>query len=277
MSDEQEANLTGEETAIRDQMKNTLESLSEKLETVEQEVTQTVHGAAEAVNQTVDTIKETVSAVRETVEDSVSAVKDTVEGSFSAVKQTMTESYATVKDWMDVRAHVENHPLFCMACSIATGYCIASMFERSPMTTVMAQAAEQPRPAGGNGHHRAPRESRASNEKRGRESVLSSLFAQFQPELNELKGLALGTLLGTAREALASAMPNEIGQKIGEIIDQVTTKLGGKPLKQTELPGNGWLERAQENSSPEGKPGKAGTTRVGGSRYQSSDPDTKRF
>jgi hypothetical protein len=168
----------------------------------------TVQEARSAVSQTVETLKDTVGTVKETVTDTVSAVKESVQ-----------EGVATVKDWLDVRAQVDRHPWIMTGGSILAGYLIGTMFDR--WTEGEATGLPPPSEGGASETHRLDEG--------------QSWLAGFAPELNKLKGLALGTLLGTAREMVTRSVPPELGQKLGEVVDNITAKLGGE-----QLPSSTW-------------------------------------
>src|SRR5262249_38838293 len=86
---------------IRQQMEETRAALSEKLETLEQQVVGTVKDARAAVTDTVETVK--------------GAVHDTVE---------------TVKETFDVSRQVERHPWAMLGGSIALGFLGGRLYER---------------------------------------------------------------------------------------------------------------------------------------------------
>jgi hypothetical protein len=60
--------------------------------------------------------------------------------------------------------------------------------------------------------------------------LFSELGEKFESEINKLKGLALGTMLGALRDVVASSAPPHIGPQLAEIIDSATVKLGGQPI-----------------------------------------------
>lgn len=230
------------EELIRADMEDTRAALTEKLEVLENQVMGTVQDARSAVSDTVETLKETVSTVKETVTDTVSAVKESVH-----------EGVATVKDWFDIGAQVERHPWFMLGGSILTGYVVGTMFDRwaegeaaaaaEPVRTETHPRTETHRV--GNGQRLS-----AARAKRHHEPETGSWLAGFAPELNKLKGLALGALFGTAREMVTRSVPQELGQKLGEIVDNVTAKLGGETL-----PSSAWekLSQPKEGERHEGR------------------------
>jgi len=218
------------EEVIRHDMEETRTALTEKLEILENQVVGTVQDARAAVTETVDTLKDTVSTVKETVTDTVSAVKESVH-----------DGVATVKDWFDVRAQVDRHPWVMTGGSILAGYLIGTLCDRlNESETAVAPAAEPIRSDThrlGNGHR-----STTTRAKRHHEPEGGSWLAGFAPELNKLKSLALGTLLGTAREMVVRSVPPELGHKLGEIVDNITAKLGGE-----QLPSSTWENLLQPN------------------------------
>lgn len=215
-----------DESVIKRQMEDSRTALGEKLETLEQHVAHTVQGAAEAVNGTVEAIKDTVTTV-----------KDSVEGTVTAVKGTVEDSVATVRDWLDIRAHVERCPWTMTGSAVVAGFLLGRFLSKARTTLSPApddrRSAEGPRNGNGYRMHGPP----PSRPKRRHEHSEPSLLTEFGPELTDLKRLALGALFGTAREMIVKAVPAEVGQTLGTIVDNVTTKLGGQPLANVDWVG----------------------------------------
>jgi ElaB/YqjD/DUF883 family membrane-anchored ribosome-binding protein len=213
------------EEVIRQQMEETRTSLTEKLETLEQQVVETVQGATSAVSDTVANIKDSV-------QETVSTVKDTVEGTVSAVKDTVAESVDTVKEYMDVTAYVEKYPWLSLGASIGVGFLAGKMLggRGEPFkASELAKASDGPRLSDG------PRVHRNGGHRRRHEPAMPGWLAQFGPELAKLKGLALGALLGTAREMIRQSVPGDVGAKLGQIVDNITNKIGGEPMSQSDM------------------------------------------
>jgi len=103
---------------------------------------------------------------------------------------------------------------------------------RSP---TLASAAPTPGPKRqpvGNGHHKsAPKPEPAAQKS-------SSLLDMIEPEIRQLKGLALGVTLGTVREMVAKEVPPHLADELRGIIDGVTRKIGGEPVAPGDLPFN---------------------------------------
>ena len=189
------------EELIRQRMEKTRESLTEKLETLEDKL--------------VGSVQEVTSAVRETV---------------VGVKETMHESVESVKDAVDIPAHVQHRPWLMFGGAILGGYVLGSLLTRETQANARRLSATQTkRPSTGNGHHKpAPPPEQPAKPEGG--------FHAIEPELQHLKGLALGVTLGTIREMVVSEVPSHLGDELRSIIDSVTRKLGGEPIGKSDLP-----------------------------------------
>jgi ElaB/YqjD/DUF883 family membrane-anchored ribosome-binding protein len=214
---------------IERQMQDKREDLTKKLEQLEQQVVETVQSTTNAVTDTVDNVK---GVVEETVETVKGSVEETVE---------------TVKKTFDLRYQVENHPWLMLGGSVAVGFVAGRLLEGlvPPARATLSDALPPPslggvetvagpsyrfaaeaRPRKGYG---PPTESSGSN-------WLGELTRQFAPEIDRLKGLAVGTALGLVRDMVRNALPEELGGKLSGMLDDVTQKLGGEPFKGPVAP-----------------------------------------
>jgi len=218
-----------DETMIREQMADTRTALTEKLETLEQKVTDTVKEATAAVSDTVSSIKESVT-------DTVSTVKDSVQNTVTAVKDSVQGGVDTVKDWLDIPAHVDQRPWLMMGGSVLLGYCVGRVLSKTAGSSFPAKPADAARSEAGNGsrlHHATNGGTRGK--RRHEPTSGASWLSDLGPEIEKLKGLAVGTLLGTVREMIVKAVPEHMGQQLKEVVDNVTTKLGGHPIPSSDL------------------------------------------
>jgi ElaB/YqjD/DUF883 family membrane-anchored ribosome-binding protein len=216
------------EDVIRQQMEETRTSLAEKVETLEQKLASTVQETTEAVS---DTVQETAATVTETV---------------AAVKETMQESVETVKGWFDLGAQVEEHPWGMLAGAAAFGFVLGNFLPAREPTASSLSSGSKRQQQHHNGGTRRPQESTSATSST---SSGPSWLSSFEPELNKLKSLALGAALGTVREMVRSELPSEMGNRLRQIIDDVTTKLGGQPVPSSDY--TEMAESAQEHGAEE--------------------------
>jgi len=89
---------------IEQRMRETRNSLTEKVAMLEEQVVDTVQSATSAVQNTVETVKDTVENVRTAMQDTVCTVKDTVRQTF------------------DISGHVRAHPWAMVGGATAAGF-----------------------------------------------------------------------------------------------------------------------------------------------------------
>jgi ElaB/YqjD/DUF883 family membrane-anchored ribosome-binding protein len=212
---------------IRDEMEQTRANLADKLGALESQVRVTVSGATDAVSSTVEGVKGVVESVSETVE-------------------SVTETF-------NVSKQVEQHPWMAFGAAVAVGFVAAQVLDRlsqpspapapqppepSPSPSIQLQPMHQTQPTP------APQPAHSESE-----SFLGSLghkavdsLKDVLPDTKEVmntvvssvSSLAVGSLMGLIRELAANGLPAEWKGEATKLIDQVTTKLGGKPQSSWE-------------------------------------------
>lgn len=185
------------EELIRKKMEHTRESLTDKLETLEDKILGSVQQATSAVNQTVANVKETVN-----------------------------EGMTSVKDAVDIPAHVDRHPWLALGGSVLCGFMLGSMFSGSREPRPRRPTTF--RPPGSNGTQATPESASAG-------SAPGGLLGVLDPEIQHLKGLAVGAALGMVREMLSEQVPSHMGAQLRQVIDGITQKLGGEPVPSSDF------------------------------------------
>jgi ElaB/YqjD/DUF883 family membrane-anchored ribosome-binding protein len=205
---------------IRQQMEETRTALTQKLETLEDKVVSTVQEATSAVTDTVDNVKD---AVNETV---------------TSVKDTVQDTVASVRDTFDIERQVQRRPWLMFGGSVVLGYVAGRLLLRG---TTQRRAGPQARldrivgsqaPAMNGSHAAAPlAQTSTQSEAVNEPGLFSTLVEQFQPEIAKLKGMAIGTALGAVRDLVTHAVPDQMKDQVTEMVDNVTVKLGGQPVR----------------------------------------------
>jgi ElaB/YqjD/DUF883 family membrane-anchored ribosome-binding protein len=204
------------EERIQQEMQETRADLAQKLAILEEKVAGTVVQVTTAVTETVEAIKDTVQDTKATV---------------GVVNETVQESVRSVQDSLNVSKQVQAHPWWMMAGSVAAGFCLGTWLGNR-------LAVNGNTPVGGStGPELSSNRSGLSNLHRNGNGSAQSAPAEergtWAPEIDKLKGLALGALFGAAREMVASSLPEPVNEQVREIIDSVTQKAGGKPIPST--------------------------------------------
>jgi hypothetical protein len=203
--------MADEPEVIRRQMAETRASLAEKLDTLERQVVRTVEGATSAVTDTVETVKESVQS-----------------------------GVQTVRETLDVRRQVDEHPWAMVGLCVGLGYVGGLLHNRLAASEALSagrsfEPAARPWP-----ETAAPAVARAPS--RGWIDQLAETFA---PEIQKMKGLAIGTALGAVRDLVDQSAPQHMRAQLHTMMDNMTTKLGGEPIPGPVLeerhvgPGNG--------------------------------------
>jgi len=207
---------------IRGQMEATRESLSDKLGELESQV------------------REGVQVANETVAATVGGVKDAV----SSVKETVSETVETVKETFNIRQHIEDHPWAAFGTAVAVGVAGGMFLTPSRVTAATAAAEKFINPP-------SPAPATSSTNEPG---VMSSLLENF-------KGLALGSLLGIARDLVSQKAPPAWHEALSDVLDDVSMQLTGEKHPKSLLPLSTDENGAQDRSS--GEPGSTGSAARG--------------
>jgi ElaB/YqjD/DUF883 family membrane-anchored ribosome-binding protein len=199
---------------IKQQMGQTRAALTEKLDTLETKVFSAVGTTTDTVTRTVHEVGATV---RETAQD---------------VRATMHESLASFRDALDVTHQVKEHPWLMMGGSVLAGYVggvVLDNLERGHLPSLphLPIGAEQLLPR--NAELRERMESRPPTQRSG-SSFFQALAESFAPELEKLKRTAVSMALGVVRDKINESVPPQMREHVSEMMDRVTTKLGGEPV-----------------------------------------------
>jgi len=216
---------------IMGEMEETRKDLAEKLETLEKKVAGTVETVAGAVQ----TVENTVENVKESIQETVSTVTDKVQNTVQAVENTVESTVENVKSFFDVSHHVERHPWLMMGGSVLVGYLGGWLLTRRTHTEDTASAIQQ---YNGPSRHTPPPSPVAAATAREPEptaatgeSWLGKLGEHLAPAVDKLKGLALGTLFGAARDAVAKALPDAVKEQVTDVINKFTSDVGGQVIR----------------------------------------------
>jgi ElaB/YqjD/DUF883 family membrane-anchored ribosome-binding protein len=206
-----------EAEVIKQHMLETRTDLTRKLEELEEQVAATVRGTTEAVS-------ETVHAVKGAVENTVESVKEKVEGTVETVKETF-----------DIPQQVQKHPWAMMAGFAALGYLGGRLLSSSATCRTSSTRFEAGRSNGRPQRQPFPREESregAAPATESRSEVWDRLVKTFSPVLTKLSGLAIGVASGVVGKMILESVPESLRGEVENVVNEMTTALGGKPLPQ---------------------------------------------
>jgi len=209
--------MDDEPEVIRQQMAETRTDLTRKIEALE--------------HQVVDTVQHTTQAVSDTVE----SVKEAVQGTVTTVKDTVSDTVYAVKEAVDVRGYVREYPWASFGAAVASGFVGGLLFDGGRRAErriadlhshgeVMSSYGR----SGSNGSRRPQEDFEPAQTER---SWVSQLTQRFAPEIDKLKGLALGAVGALVRDMVAQSTSGQVGDQLSRVIDDFTRKMGGEPIR----------------------------------------------
>jgi len=255
-------------------MEHTRAALTDKLEILEHQVSDTVTGAAETVEKVRSTVQDTVKEATQTVEkvrhavqetvsgaaESVASMKHAVEDTVKSVKDSVRETAETVGDALDVRKQVEEHPWAMVAGATAVGFGIGVLINRVDVPAAASSAASSVAHSakslashwGDSAGDHSPQWTGPQHEQFiSRPQSASQEESPWMPAVNKLKGLAIGAMFGVLRDVLSKSMLDVVRGQVGEVIDDFTKSLGGKPITGKILP-DSWSDASPEREESSG-------------------------
>jgi len=212
---------------IRHQMEEKRASLADKLETLESRVMETVQGATSEVSHIVDEVKSTVDSVTEGVQNTVETVKETltegVQETVETVKQTLNVSdHIRHHPWMAVGGAV--------AAGFAGGYLLGppkssnGAWNSHRLEEAAAPAWSPP----ASRFTETPASSAASESTFG--PAVSAMEDAGMEALKKVRELAIGTLMGVLGQVAANSLPPFLKEEASKLVTDLTTRLGGKVI-----------------------------------------------
>lgn len=192
--------MAEEPDVIREQIEETRSSLTEKLETLEGQV------------------RETVQSAKATVEDTIETVKSSVQHTVDSVKQTFDLSY-----------QVDRHPWAMTGGSFVVGFLLGNYLEgrrqTRPISSSQTSAYAQPNGGQSMMGYTAPVAAPAPP---APPSLARRVLSTFDEEIDKVKGIAIGAMLGLVRDLAKHSLP-QLAPQIEEVANSATVKLGGSP------------------------------------------------
>jgi ElaB/YqjD/DUF883 family membrane-anchored ribosome-binding protein len=209
----------------------------------------------EEIDQTRANLSEKLETLENQVLGTVQSARENVEGTIEQVTSTVQETVAQVKKTFDLDYQMQVRPWVLVGGSVSAGLLVGALVGRE------SRGVRHRGFGGFPSHHHAPyppAEGRAAPEMEtpgsytalrsepAGPSFFQSLWQQFQPELEKVKEMAIGYAAGAVRDMVKQSLP-AFGQQIDEIMNNVTNKLGGTPVHGPVLSTAGDTTRGRED------------------------------
>jgi len=199
-------------------MAATRNSLTEKIETLEDKVVHSMQDATAVLHDTID-------SARDVVHETVSTVKSAVTSTGDMVKS----SVASVKESFDLPLQIQRHPWAAVGTAVAAGFVVGSLMESSRTashSTSDGKDHSYAKPAMSSFASEPAKSSEASH---SHGNISSAVVKHLEP----LKGLAIGAAMSVVRNLVAKGLHEDWSKPVFEAIDEITKELGGRPMAKS--------------------------------------------
>jgi ElaB/YqjD/DUF883 family membrane-anchored ribosome-binding protein len=198
--------MDAEPEVIRQDIEQTRSALTEKLETLEEEVRDTVRSAKETVEETIENVSE--------------KVQDTVE---------------TVERTFDLEYQMQQRPWVLIGGAVAAGVVTGFVADNLRTRAAAWQDSGRYEPSYGSpmdqsGGALGSQRPASPSPPRERPTFFQSLLSRFDKEIGMVKEMAIGYATGVLRDMIKEALP-AVKERVQQVMDSATTKLGGKPVE----------------------------------------------
>jgi len=172
--------------------------MDQKSDVILQNIDDTRSALAEKIELLEDQMKDKVENAKATVEETIDGIKQKVETTVGNVKQNLSLSY-----------QVQQHPWTMVGASVATGILVGRHFSRNRDGYRYAPAV---RPSSASDFESRP----LLQALPPRPSFLNTLAEDFKPEIQTIKGLAVGMAITKLGEVVKKNFPS-----LSEMVDEV--------------------------------------------------------
>ncbi|WP_010583584.1 hypothetical protein [Schlesneria paludicola] len=249
-----EAVVEVEQEQLRSEMDESRMALVQKIEQLENKVSETVQSATASVADATASVMETVQNATNSVSETVDSVTSAVQGTVDTVRQSVEGTVDSVKETFDLTRQVERHPWLMLSGAVALGY-FGERFLRSNESV----PTSLPRPDLSRSSSRGRMEEGASSSldeslyqpflnepapqavpptqnppsaKKASAApptvgLAETMVQMFAPEISRLQSLVFGMAMSAVRDAIVPSIPVSFQQPVDEILCGFTQKLGG--------------------------------------------------
>lgn len=202
--------MDGQSEVIRTNIEATRTELTHKLEMLEHQIMDTIHGTTSAA-------AETMGSVKDVAHDAVVSVKDTVQGTIAAVKNAR-----------DLPMQVDHHPWLLLGASVGVGYLTGAWLASANEAD---GARYEGAKAGPNGAAHTNRSAEPTPTRSGGAAEPGWLMTILGAQFDRLKKVSLGTTLAIVRDLIAKNLAGDLGNRLTEMVDTINARMAAEPIR----------------------------------------------
>jgi hypothetical protein len=176
----------------------------------------------------IDTTRSAMADKLEALEDRMIGAAQSAQATVENSIQSAKDAVASVKRTFDLKHQVEQRPWTIVGGCFLAGLAVSLLIPKGrPHASKPADAP----PVNGNYASGGPTPQLQAEPPSG-----PGVLEPFQEEIDKIKGIAIGYVMGLVRDSIKESVP-QMASKIDEVMNGITTKLGGEPI-QPSSPGN---------------------------------------
>ncbi len=193
--------------------------------------------------QDTDDMRKEINITRSAIADKLGALEDRVRGAAQSAQEAVEDTIqlardtvATVKRNFNIKYQIEHHPWAMVGGCMIVGLALGGLFLRARQRSRPApnRLAGNEAPLAGSPRLFAEQRNNGScaTAAPAPHAVAANrpgFFGQFDEEIDKVKGMAIGYVMGLARDAIKDAVP-QLAAQIDDLMNRVTTKLGSQPV-----------------------------------------------
>lgn len=136
-----------------------------------------------------------------------------VEQTVESARQSLHDTAESLRETFDVKDQFNKRPWLLVAGAASLGYIgSALLHDGRPRRSV-------------------PNAVRTSKDLAHARGIIARMAQQLTPEVVQLRGLALGALLGMVRDLATKTAPQRMERELVDVINGITVKMGGTPAR----------------------------------------------
>jgi len=196
-------------------MAETRAAMTEKLETLEERVQDTVTGIQATGKDMLENLQGTITKTTGAVKDTVDEARSTVTGMVENGQETLNDTVSMVKRSFDFTSQMDQHPWRMLSGAVLVGYALGGL----ATTTVSPHTERQPASAS---QFQAPIS-----------GLWESALDPLKKGLSLVKSAVIDALMSNVREIATQSWP-AIAPQVNQALESITAKLDGHPLPSGE-------------------------------------------
>jgi hypothetical protein len=175
----------------------------------------------------IDTTRAAMADKLEALEDKMIGAAQSAQATVENSIQSAKDAVASVKRTFDINHQIEQRPWTIVGGCFLAGLAVSYLIPKGrPSQESGVRGQESAKKANSS----PTPDSRPLTPEKADTPSKPGIFEPFQEEIDKVKGIAIGFVMGLVRDSIKESVP-EMASKIDDLMNGITTKLGGEPVQ----------------------------------------------